>query len=104
MKIKRYSEVNLKKACAMRIFILFYNSWEASDRFEDNSIDFIFIDVDHSFESVTKDLKAWYCNVKKGGIMSGHDFFKYEVVELSVLTNLLFHKIEFIDNIWWIKR
>lgn len=35
--------------------------------------DIVFIDADHSYESVKKDIKAYTPKVKKGGILSGHD-------------------------------
>jgi len=43
-------------------------------RFEDNYIDFIYIDGDHRRESVKKDLELWYPKVKTGGFFSGHDY------------------------------
>lgn len=49
-------------------------SWEAADRFEDHSVDFVFIDAGHDYESVKKDLAAWLPKVKEGGIISGHDY------------------------------
>jgi hypothetical protein len=50
------------------------DSIELSNKFEDNSIDFLFIDTDHTYEHVSKELKAWYRKVKKGGIIAGHDY------------------------------
>ncbi|KKM91609.1 hypothetical protein LCGC14_1226810 [marine sediment metagenome] len=94
---------NMKEKVNFVPFIIFDNSWDSVNRFKDNSIDFIFIDADHSAESVTKDIKAWYKKIKKGGIMSGHDFF-HDAIGVSVLTNLLFKKIEIVDTIWWIER
>jgi predicted O-methyltransferase YrrM len=44
------------------------------DRFEDRSIDFLFIDGDHRYEGIKKDLEVWYQKVKIGGIISGHDY------------------------------
>jgi predicted O-methyltransferase YrrM len=35
--------------------------------------DIVFIDADHSYESVKKDIKAYTPKVKHGGMLSGHD-------------------------------
>jgi hypothetical protein len=40
----------------------------------DESLDFVYIDSDHSYEGVLKDLKAWTPKVKKGGVIAGHDY------------------------------
>lgn len=42
--------------------------------FDDASLDAIFIDAGHDYDSVTKDLIAWYPKVKPGGIFCGHDY------------------------------
>jgi len=49
-------------------------SAEAVNRFEDESVNFVFIDGNHSFETVYEDLHIWYKRLKPGGIFSGHDF------------------------------
>jgi hypothetical protein len=48
-------------------------SWSAADQFKDDSCSFVFIDAGHSYESVIKDLNAWYPKIKFGGIFAGHD-------------------------------
>ena len=50
-------------------------SLEAATRFEDESLDFVFIDAAHEYEHVKEDLNAWYPKIKKGGILAGHDFY-----------------------------
>jgi hypothetical protein len=49
-------------------------SMEAVEEFEDNSLDFVYIDGHHGFKYVAEDLCEWSKKVKKGGIVSGHDY------------------------------
>ncbi len=49
-------------------------SLEASKMFLNRSLDFVYIDAAHDYESVRKDLMAWEPKVKNGGILCGHDF------------------------------
>lgn len=41
---------------------------------EDNSLDFIYIDGDHSYEGAKVDLQNAFHKVKKGGLICGHDY------------------------------
>ena len=41
----------------------------------DNSLDFVYIDGDHSYDCVMQDIILWGRKVRKGGIVSGHDYF-----------------------------
>lgn len=56
----------------VRLIKGFFN--EFCDFFPDNFFDFIYVDGNHSYEFVKKDLKNWYPKVKKGGLFSGHDY------------------------------
>lgn len=47
--------------------------------FKDASLDFIFIDGDHTYEGVMNDLTLWWPKLKVGGIMSGHDYWDMEM-------------------------
>lgn len=49
-------------------------SVEMASRVKDNSLDLIHIDACHSYDCVKADLNAWVSKVKKGGIVSGHDY------------------------------
>ncbi len=42
--------------------------------FEDNSIDFVYIDGNHSEPFVSQDIREWYKKVRPGGILAGHDY------------------------------
>lgn len=52
-------------------------SMEALEDFEDNSLDFVYIDANHDFLNFTMDLHHWVKKVKPGGIISGHDYAIY---------------------------
>jgi hypothetical protein len=50
------------------------SSREASQNFENESLDFIFIDAGHSYEDVYEDLRCWFPKLKNGGFFAGHDY------------------------------
>lgn len=47
---------------------------KAAEKFLDNSCDIVFIDMDHTYEAVKKDIKSWLPKVKLGGYIAGHDY------------------------------
>jgi hypothetical protein len=47
---------------------------KASELYEDESLDFVFLDASHKYDDIKADLFAWYPKVKKGGIFAGHDY------------------------------
>jgi len=49
-------------------------SVEASKLYEDESLDFVFIDAAHDLVNVLKDITSWIPKVKKGGVIAGHDY------------------------------
>ena len=49
-------------------------SYMVVDSFEDESIDFIYIDGEHTYESVKRDISLYLPKIKNGGIISGHDY------------------------------
>ena len=50
-------------------------SMDAVTRFADGSLDFVYIDADHSFRHIAEDLVEWTKKVRSGGVVSGHDYF-----------------------------
>jgi hypothetical protein len=50
-------------------------SMDALADFKPESLDFVYIDADHRFRYVAEDIYEWYKKVKKGGVISGHDYF-----------------------------
>lgn len=49
----------------------------------DSSLDFAYIDANHTYESVAEDIRLYYPKVKKGGLLSGHDY-DFEDVKKAV--------------------
>jgi predicted O-methyltransferase YrrM len=47
---------------------------EAAAVVEDGSLDFVFIDADHSYSAVMQDIAHWRPKVRKGGWIGGHDY------------------------------
>ena len=54
-------------------FIMDY-SHNVVSRFKDQYFDFIYIDGGHTYKECKRDLELYYPKLKKGGVMSGHDF------------------------------
>jgi hypothetical protein len=49
-------------------------SVEAAGRVPDRSLDFVYIDARHDYDSVLEDLEAWFPKLRPGGLMAGHDY------------------------------
>ena len=49
-------------------------SMDAIDDFENESLDFVYIDGNHGFKQVVEDIYEWSFKVKKGGVIAGHDY------------------------------
>jgi len=49
-------------------------SHEAAPLVEDNSLDIVYIDADHTEEAVAEDIKLWYPKLRLHGLMAGDDY------------------------------
>jgi predicted O-methyltransferase YrrM len=54
------------------------NSWDMAGAYQDASLDFVFVDGEHAYEAVKKDIAAWLPKVRPGGILAGHDYVHEE--------------------------
>lgn len=76
-KYKRAEEECLVRLKPYGCRIIKKHSVEAAKEIPDGSLDFVYIDAAHDHENVMKDLIAWTPKVRKGGIVSGDDFYKF---------------------------
>jgi predicted O-methyltransferase YrrM len=67
-------QVTREKLRGFDVVIEKNTSVEAAKFFNFESLDFIYIDAAHDYANVTADIEAWWPKVKKGGILSGHDY------------------------------
>lgn len=49
-------------------------SAEAVEHFPDGSLDFVYLDANHEYGEVIKDLQRWYSKLRPGGVFAGHDY------------------------------
>ena len=80
---------------------------EESKPFEDESLDFVYIDGMHDYISVKQDMDAWWPKLRTGGFMAGHDFnaIEWNGVVLAVSQfvqerNLSFFLTGKVGNAW----
>lgn len=68
---------DVKKALSLyNATIIRKYSMDAVKDIPDESLDFVYIDANHEFQSATNDIAEWSKKVKKGGIISGHDYIE----------------------------
>ncbi|KKR67209.1 MAG: hypothetical protein UU10_C0051G0007 [Parcubacteria group bacterium GW2011_GWF1_40_6] len=54
--------------------IIMGDSVEVAKDIPDGSLDFVFIDADHSYQGVKRDIEAWSPKVRLGGVVYGHNY------------------------------
>jgi len=77
-----------------------------------NNLDFVYLDGNHTYEYVKKDIEIFYPKVRQGGVFGGHDFFngstdEHDGVVNAVLEFIREHpelqlKVETPD--WWVVK
>lgn len=67
--------------CAMRNFayqpkvnLIIEDANKAAVQVKDKSVDFVYIDANHSYTFVKDDINYWLPKVKAGGMIGGHDY------------------------------
>jgi hypothetical protein len=90
---------NFKNVTKMKM-----TSQEAVKEFEDNSLDFVYIDGLHTYDGVKNDITWWKSKIKEGGFLAGHDWGhrRYPGVKKAVLELLGEPNKLFKDTSWLI--
>lgn len=104
----RNDAMDLLKPYMDKIEILEMDSVKAANHISDHSLDYIFIDGDHSYQAVVRDLDNYWNKVKSGGIFAGHDWNLSDVnraVNEFRQKNNITSEIKFTEsNVWfWYK-
>ena len=90
-----------------RVKFIRKKSEAASHDIDDASLDFVYIDANHEYENVLIDIKSWMPKLKKGGLMSGHDWGGNEPgVNQAVLEYCKDYsfKLESEGQDWWYEK
>ena len=82
----------------------------AAHSVDDESLDFVYIDGDHSYEGAKSDIEVYWPKVKEGGLLAGHDYENKNVTravhEFKQANNCVLHVDVDPDDArtydWWI--
>ena len=87
-----------------RLTVIKSRSVDAAGQVENESLDFVFIDAEHTYEAVLDDIAAWQPKVKPGGLLAGHDFSrKYPGVMRAVSEIFPDAGVHTHSAVWWIE-
>jgi predicted O-methyltransferase YrrM len=76
-----------------RVRLIVADSVSAAALFAPASLDFVFIDGDHSRAAVLADIAAWLPKLKPGGLLAGHDYRMTSQAHLRGVT-------EAVESLW----
>lgn len=87
-------------------------SVNASEEFEDDSLDFVYLDARHDKEGIREDIEVWWPKMAKGGILAGHDYtdlkWNSNHIEVKSVVDEFFPEVNYtLDGpypSWWIKK
>lgn len=80
-------------------------SVDACKLYENESLDFIYIDGDHDYLSVKEDISIWYPKLKNGGYIAGDDFEEDAWPGVYYAINEYFNdNVTVIRDTTWIKQ
>ena len=101
---KMKKEVNEKVVNYKNGMIMNMSTIEAAEKTPDASLDFVFIDADHSYPSCKIDMQKWLPKVKVGGYIIGHDC---KVSSVKKAIEEVFGETSYetdVDQVWYVKE
>ena len=100
-KVEEYFDKTMSNFSNMKKIKM--KSLEACKQFDDESLDFVYIDAEHTYEALFNDLKAWTPKVKKDGWICGHDWQRMDLRK-AIVDVLGDPDRKFSDNSWCFKK
>jgi hypothetical protein len=79
LRVKNYPQIIKRKT----------TSEEFVNQIEDGSLDFVYIDGNHSYESCKRDILSWLPKIKSGGVIAGHDYSKGFIGVFNAVNEIL---------------
>ncbi len=104
---KKYQRVAFLMIHFPQLRVIRAKSAEVSRWFPKEYFDLIFINANHSYKSIRQDIKCWLPRVRKGGIVSGHDYGSTKWPDCSRAVDEIFGKENIninSDKVWWVKK
>ena len=86
-----YQHVQARFAQNPRMEILRQYSQQAAQQFPAEFFDLIYIDANHSYEAVKRDIASWWPKLKKGGVLAGHDYVVFNQFGVVPAVNEFLH-------------
>ena len=109
VEITRAISFTRQKYSGMTEKIVFHedDAVNVASKFDDESIDFIFMDSYCSYDQARHELEAWFPKIKKGGLFAGHDWDSspiQQAVNEFRCSNKIFSRMIVYSNTWSWKK
>lgn len=69
-----FHDVSQRFAGDARVEILRATSLKAAERLSNESLDWVYVDGNHLYDSVKSDLETYWCKLRHGGLLTGDDY------------------------------
>lgn len=89
-----------------RIVVVSMTSERAAAVVPDDALDFAFIDANHLYDYIRRDLQIWSAKVKPGGVVAGHDYaFPVDAWGVQRAVDEAFGDRVHVepDYVWWVE-